>query len=173
MRRIGLIGITLVALLERASAAVDGCEKFAWSLARERALMAASDKSNVAAGETLAAFPKGAVVIRLQPASQTAFELPPERKPRLDRWFGGTVRFPALGRSGVYQVTLSKEAWVDIIQDGRYARSIGSSGRSDCPGLQKSVRLELGFAPFALDQWRFIGPDRLNHQPGRIVLLLR
>ncbi|MBR1284162.1 hypothetical protein JQ597_19115 [Bradyrhizobium sp. AUGA SZCCT0177] len=150
MRRIGLLGITLLALVAPAAAADDGCEKFAWSLARERAWFAASDKTSVASGVTLAAFPKAAIAIRLQPAGEAAFELPPERKPRIEKWFGGSVRFPATERPGIYQVTLSEDAWIDIVQDGRYARSVGSTGRSDCPGLRKSLRLELGATPFTL-----------------------
>jgi len=149
MRWIGLVGIALLALPGSAGAE-DGCERFAWPLARERAWVAAPDKANVASGATLVALPKAAIAISLQPAGQVAFELPPERKPRLERWFGGVVRFPALERPGIYQVTLSDEAWIDIVQEGRFARSVGSSGRSDCPGLRKSVRLELGAAPFAL-----------------------
>jgi hypothetical protein len=160
MRGIALFGVTLLALLQSADASADGCEKFAWSLAREQAWVAAPDKANVAAGQTLAALPKAAVVIHLQPASQAAFDLAPERKPRSDQWFGGTVRFPAIERPGIYQVTLSDDAWIDIIQDGRYARSVGSTGRSDCPGLRKSVRLELGPAPFAL-QISGVSSDRI------------
>jgi hypothetical protein len=160
MRGIALAGVAFLALLRSADASADGCEKFAWSLAREQVWVAAPDKASVAAGETLAALPKAAVVIRLQPASQAAFELPPERKPRSDQWFGGTVRFPAIERPGIYQVTLSDDAWIDIIQEGRYARSVGSTGRSDCQGLRKSVRLELGPAPFAL-QISGVASDRI------------
>ncbi|MBR1271023.1 hypothetical protein JQ629_26450 [Bradyrhizobium sp. AUGA SZCCT0222] len=150
MRRIGLLGITFLAMLTQASAADDGCEKFAWSLARERAWFTASDKTSVASGATLAAFPKAAIAISLRPAGEAVFEMPPERKPRIERWFGGSVRFPATERPGIYQVTLSEDAWIDIVQDGRYARSVGSTGRSDCPGLRKSLRLELGTTPFTL-----------------------
>jgi ABC-type tungstate transport system permease subunit len=49
-----------------------------------------------------------------------------------------------------YGVMLSDEAWIDVIQDGKFLRSIGSSGRSDCPGLRKSVRFELKPEPFVL-----------------------
>jgi hypothetical protein len=52
--------------------------------------------------------------------------------------------------TGTYQVTLSDEAWIDVIQDGKFLRSIGSSGRSDCPGVRKSVRFELKPEPFVL-----------------------
>jgi hypothetical protein len=76
--------------------------------------------------------------------------LPPEREPKTQCWFGGALRLPALEKAGSYQVTLSEEAWIDIVQDGRYARSIGSTGRSDCTGLRKSVRFELSAAPFVV-----------------------
>ena len=42
---------------------------------------------------------------------------------------------------------LSDDAWIDVIQNGRYARSVGSTGRSDCPGVRKSVRLDLDAEP--------------------------
>ncbi|MGZ5837010.1 MAG: hypothetical protein ACXWJ5_12520, partial [Xanthobacteraceae bacterium] len=76
------------------------------------------------------------------------FALPPERKSKSDHWFGGAVYFPAIERPGIFQVTLSEEAWIDVIQHGRYSRSVGSTGRSDCPGMRKSVRLELVQGPF-------------------------
>lgn len=140
----------LIAFLAPARAADDGCEKFAWSLAQERAWFAAADKAKLAAGESSAALPSGAFVLTLQPGGTATFAVPPERKPKSAASFGGAVWFPAPERPGVYQVTLSDEAWIDIVQDGRYARAIGSSGRGDCPGLRKSVRFELGSVPFVL-----------------------
>ena len=117
-------------------------------MASEQAWFAAPDKHIFATGDALAALPKAAFTVKLLPAGEAAFALPPERKPRSDRWFGGMLRLPALDRAGIYQVTLSEEAWIDIVQDGRYARPVGSTGRSDCPGIRKSVRLELGPSPF-------------------------
>ena len=102
------------------------------------------------AGESLTAVPNAAFNVRLQPASEASFVLPPERKPRSDGGFGGIVRLPALDRAGIYQITVSDEAWIDVVQDDRYARSVGSTGRSDCSALRKSVRLELGPAPFVV-----------------------
>ncbi|KRR10743.1 hypothetical protein [Bradyrhizobium valentinum] len=143
MLRSGLVAIVLIASFGPAAAADDGCEKFAWPLARDRAAFAAADKTTISAGETLAALPAGALVIRLQPGPQASFAMPPERKPRLEQWHGGLVRLPALPKPGIYQITLSDDAWIDVIQNGRYARSVGSTGRSDCPGVRKSVRLDL------------------------------
>jgi hypothetical protein len=127
MLRSGLVAIALIALLGPARAADDGCEKFAWSLVRERAAFAAADKTTIATGETLAALPAGALVIRLQPGAQASFAMPPERKPRTEQWHGGMVRLPALAKPGIYQITLSDDAWIDVIQNGRYARSVGST----------------------------------------------
>src|SRR5262245_8420494 len=159
MLRSVLAAVALISLLEPA-AADDGCEKFAWSLARERAAFAAADKPAIAAGETLPALPSGALVIRLQPGAQATFAMPPERKPRTEQWHGGMVRLPALPKPGIYQITLSEDAWIDVIQNGRYARSVGSTGRSDCPGVRKSVRLDLDASPVVL-QVSGVAPDTI------------
>ena len=166
MLRLSLVAIALLALLGPVKAADDGCEKFAWSLARERAAFAAADKA-IAAGETLAALPAGALVIRLQPAAQASFAMPPERKPRTEQWHGGMVRLPALPKPGIYQITLSDDAWVDVIQNGRYARSVGSTGRGDCPGVRKSVRLDLDASPVVL-QVSGVAPDTIAVTIGAV-----
>lgn len=150
MLRSGLAAVVLIASLGSVNAADDGCEKFAWPLARERANFAAADKTSVAAGETMTALPAGAFVLRLQPAAQASFAMPPERKPKIEQWHGGMLKFPALAKPGIYQITLSDDAWIDVIQNGRYARSVGSTGRSDCPGVRKSLRLDLDQSPFLL-----------------------
>jgi hypothetical protein len=148
VRLAGVLAFILSCAVPPAFAQDAGCDKFAWSLTRERALFAAADKRPLTAGAELAAIPKEAIVLSLQPAAQATFVLPPERKPKSDNWFGGGLRLPAPEKPGSYQVTLSQEAWIDIVQDGRYARSIGSSGRGDCSGLRKSVRFELNATPF-------------------------
>jgi hypothetical protein len=167
MFRSPLIALVLLALFGPARAADDGCEKFAWSLARERAAFAATGKTVITAGETLAALPAGALVIRLQQGAQASFEMPPERKPRTELWHGGMVRLPALAKAGIYQITLSDDAWIDVIQNGRYARSVGSTGRSDCPGVRKSVRLDLDASPVVL-QVSGVAPDTIAITIGAV-----
>src|SRR5262249_57356914 len=119
MRRVGLVCAIATPLLSPASAAENGCEKFAWSLARERAWFVAADQSNVVAGESLTAVPNAAFTVRLQPGAEASFALPPERKPKSDGWFGGIVRLPG-GQAGIYQITVSDDAWIDIVQQDRY-----------------------------------------------------
>jgi hypothetical protein len=148
--RAGAIILAMFAMVGPTAAEDTGCGNFAWPLTHERVQFAAADKPRVAAGTEFVAIPANAIVLSLQPAAQATFVLPPERKQKSENWFGGVLRFSASEKSGVYQVTLSDEAWVDIVQDGRYARSIGSTGRGDCTGLRKSIRFELNAAPFVL-----------------------
>ena len=148
--RASAIILAMLAVAGRAVADDMGCDKLAWSLTRARALFAAADKRPLTAGAELAAIPTEAIVLSLRPAGQATFVLPPERKPKSESWFGGGLRLPAPEKPGSYQLTLSQEAWIDVVQDGRYARSIGSTGRSDCSGLRKSVRFELNATPFVV-----------------------
>ena len=73
--------------------------------------------------EKLPAIPKTAFVLHLQSGAEAAYPMPPERKPRVERWFGGAVHFPALEKPGIYQVTLSEEAWTCRSSYGNAARA--------------------------------------------------
>jgi len=147
-----LITACVVLLCGSAAAAQEstGCDKFAWSLAKERASLAATDKAKVTTGDTIKMLPASAIVIALLPLNEVKFSLPPERKARTENGFGGAISFPAPLQPGILQVVLSEEAWIDIVQNGRYVRSVGTTGRSDCPGVRKSVRFEVENAPFVL-----------------------
>ena len=120
------------------------------SISSERGWFATIDKPTVHAGHKLSAIPTGAFVLQLEPAGSVSFELPPERKPKGETWFGGTVSLPAPAMGGIYQITISDDAWIDIVQEHNFVRSAGSTGRSDCTGLRKSVRLDLRALPFVL-----------------------
>ena len=45
--------------------------------------------------------------------------------------------------AGIYQITLSEEAWIDVAQGGALVKSSDFSGAKDCPGMRKSVRFPL------------------------------
>ena len=79
--------LLILALPVRAASEDGGCDRFAWPLARERDWFAASDKTKIASGDHLAKVPTEAFVVRLQPASQTSFALPPGISPQ-ERTFG-------------------------------------------------------------------------------------
>jgi hypothetical protein len=70
MTRIGLLCLTVFALLAPAIAAENGCQKFAWSVANEQAWFSAPDKLIFVAGENIATIPKAAFTVKLQPAGE-------------------------------------------------------------------------------------------------------
>lgn len=131
-----------------AAFADDGCGKFAWPLTRERAALLAPNLPMVPSGSAMDS--GRAFRLVLLPPDQAGYVMPPERKPRVGNWRGGIVQLPAPPRAGVYQLTLSHDAWVDVVQNGRYARSAGRSSRSDCPGLRKTMRFDLTASPIVL-----------------------
>ncbi len=144
-----LIGAAMVWAGLTSAQDLSGCGKFAWPLAREQAWFAAADKQSVASGMMMDRLPNAALLLRLEPTLRAKFALQPERAPSADK-YGGTLSFPAPERGGLYQVTASADAWIDVVQDGRFAKSVGSTGRRDCPGVRKSLRFDLRQAPFVV-----------------------
>jgi len=144
-----LVGAVMLCAGQAAAQDLSGCEKFAWPLARERAWFAAPSKQSVASGTSLDKVPIAAVTVTLEPASRAKFALPPERAASADK-YGGSVSLSAPDRPGLYQVTASEDAWIDVVQDGRFVKSVGSTGQRDCPGLRKSLRFDLRQAPFVI-----------------------
>ncbi len=124
------------------------CAEFAWPLTRERSLFAAPDLPSIVSGAHVAA--TGGFAVKLRPRAEVTFALPPERAPKTPGPFAAAVEVAAPARAGVYQVTLSDEAWIDVVQAGARVKSARFTGKRDCPGLRKSVRFELVPAPFTL-----------------------
>ena len=120
-----------------------GCEKFKWSIARERAWFAASPKP-VAVGADISAGDSG-YAVALGPGAAAVFPVSPERPPKAGT-FGGVVK-TNIGKAGLYQITLSDEAWVDVVQNGARVKSSDFSGQKACPGVRKSVRFDLAAGP--------------------------
>lgn len=119
-----------------------GCARFKWPVDRERSAFGTPGLQVVEAGKPLPGIMDPAIV-RLKPLAEAGFERPPGRKPK-DGTFGVAIRTPPLAVSGTYQVTISDDAWIDVIQNGRELRSFGVSAERDCPNVRKSVRFSLG-----------------------------
>ena len=120
-----------------------GCDRFKWSVYRERSAFGTPGLQKVDAGKPLPGIMDPAIV-RLQATDSGAFVMPPGHKPRQGT-FGTVVKTPPLAVGGTYQITLSDEAWIDVIQDGKEVRSSAFTGDKDCPNVRKSVRFS--FAP--------------------------
>jgi hypothetical protein len=125
-----------------------GCESFKWPLDKERAAFDDPALEKAASGAVRGPLKEQAFTLALVSAKDVAFTVPPAKKKH--DGFAGLVAFAAPEKSGTYQVTLSAEGWIDLVQNGAALASTDHSGAKNCPGLRKSVRFEVGDAPVAL-----------------------
>ena len=52
--------------------------------------------------------------------------------------------------AGIYTISLSAGAWVDVIQDGHFLKPKAFSGATDCEGIRKTMKYELAASRFIL-----------------------
>ena len=133
----------LVFLLIGAAPARADCDHFKWKLDQEKTWFAQTPKLVEAGGAIAGA--SGAYEVALKPESAAGYVIAP--KTLTAGAFGAIVRIAAIPKPGLYQVTLSREAWVDVIQNGARARTRNVSRQRDCPSFKKSVRLLLSAGP--------------------------
>jgi hypothetical protein len=94
-----------------------GCDKFKWSIEHERAALTAPDRIKLASGAELAAIPATGMTITLVTPAEARLPTPPERAPK-DGTFAGFASFKAAPKPGIYTISLSAGAWIDVVQDG-------------------------------------------------------
>jgi hypothetical protein len=130
-----------------------GCDKFKWPIDRERVALTAPDRIKLASGSEQTAWPSSGVTLALVAPQDAKLPSPPERAPK-DGTFAGFVTFKAAPKtapkSGLYTISLSAGAWVDVVQDGRFLKPVAFSGATDCEGIRKTMKYDLGASPFVL-----------------------
>jgi hypothetical protein len=139
MTSAGVVALFL-ALAGAGAHAQDGpaCDKFKWSVERERGWF--GDVASVDSGAVIVA--NRGYAVALQPTDAVVFRVTPERAPRPDT-FGAMLDVANAGAPGLYQITLSDDAWIDVVQEGARLPSVAFTGQKDCPGARKSVRFAL------------------------------
>jgi hypothetical protein len=125
-----------------------GCDKFKWPIAHEQAALQANDKAMVQSGAAIAV--DVAAVLHLQPYPDSHLTMAPERAPKSPTSNAGMANAPAPA-AGVYKISVSQAAWIDVVQDGAFVKSSGFSGVLDCPGIRKSVKFSLAAKPFTIE----------------------
>lgn len=154
-RALASVALTLIIVGSNGASAQDmpaGCAAFKWPLDNERKAFEAAGLETVATGAARGAWKEQAFALALQPDTNVAYVLPPAKKKKETdaKRSGGIVTFAAPEKGGTYQVTLSGEAWIDLVQEGSALEAADHSGVKDCPGLRKSVRFAVGEAPVTL-----------------------
>ena len=133
----------------RAAEEPSGCDKFKWSIDHERAALTAPDRAKLASGSQVTAVPSTGMILSLRAPSEAKLPSPPERAPK-EGTFAGFTSFKAAPKAGIYTISLSAGAWVDVVQDGHFLKPKGFSGATDCDGIRKTMKYELAAAPFVL-----------------------
>jgi hypothetical protein len=85
----------------------------------------------------------------LRAPAEAKLPSPPERAPK-EGTFAGFVSFKTAPKAGIYTVSLSAGGWVDLVQDGHFLKPKAFSGATDCDGIRKTMRYEIGAKPFQL-----------------------
>ena len=145
------LSIALVLICAPAFAAEEpsGCDKFKWPVDRERAALTAPDRAKLASGSEQAALPSSGVTLALVAPQDAKLPSPPERAPK-DGTFAGFASFRTAPKAGLYTISLSAGAWVDVVQDGHFLKPVAFSGATDCDGIRKTMKYELSAQPFVL-----------------------
>jgi hypothetical protein len=125
-----------------------GCDKFKWPIERERAALTAPDRAKLASGSEQAALPSSAITLGLVAPAEAKLPTPPERAPK-DGTFAGFTSIKS-AKAGLYTVSLSTGAWIDVVQDGHFLKPVAFSGATDCDGIRKTMKYELSAQPFVL-----------------------
>jgi len=126
-----------------------GCDKFKWPIERERAALTAPDRIKLASGGELAALPSTGITLALQPPADAKLPTPPERAPK-EGTFAGFASFTTAPKAGIYTISLSAGGWVDVVQDGHFLKPKAFSGATDCEGIRKTMKYQIGASPFVL-----------------------
>jgi len=126
-----------------------GCDKFKWNIDHERAALTAPDRMKLVSGGELAALPSTGMTLDLSPPAEAKLPTPPERAPK-EGTFAGFTSFKNPPKAGIYTVSLSAGAWVDVVQDGHPLKPKAFSGATDCDGIRKTMKYEISASPFVL-----------------------
>jgi hypothetical protein len=137
-----------------------GCDKFKWPLDQERSLLTGGKAATVASGSSVTSQLPVAVTVSLVPFADAKLPAAPERAPRLPTSFAGFVQVSPPAHEGTYKISLSSEAWVDVVQAGHLVKSVAFSGAMGCEGIRKSVKFDLKAEPFAV---------QLSNAPGNSI----
>jgi hypothetical protein len=149
MRGVSVIALLLLCSPAHAAEEPSGCDKFKWNIDHERAALTASDRAKLASGSEIAALPSSGMILTLVAPADAKLPTPPERAPK-EGTFAGFTSFKTAPKAGVYTVSLSSGAWVDVVQDGHFLKPKAFSGATDCDGIRKTMKYELSAAPFLL-----------------------
>lgn len=151
-RLLPALALGLAGTLLGASSALAECTGFKWPLDTELAWFNAGNDVAAKSGDEIAEVPAKAIALKLLPAKSVKMPVAAGVKEEVvgPNQFSGWITFPAGVKPGLYQVTLSTDGWIDVVQNGAVVHSKGFTGRRECKAFHKSVRYEVGAGPVSI-----------------------
>jgi hypothetical protein len=150
MRKFFFIAASLLAAAPAwAAEEPSGCDKFKWNIDHERAALTAPNRVKLSSGSAMAGLPSTGMTLALTTPADAKLPTPPERTPK-DGTFAGFTRLTAAPKAGIYTISLSAGAWIDVVQDGHFLKPKAFSGATDCDGIRKTMKYEVSASPFVL-----------------------
>ena len=127
-----------------AAAQDDNCRSFAWSVGREVDLF---DEPLPVVADAQGLPKDGAFTLVLKPVADVIYPVAPARGS--DGGRGGVVTIESVP-AGRYQIALSADAWVDVVQENKRL-PIANFGRDQrCPGVVRSIEIDAKSKPLTL-----------------------
>jgi len=139
MRTAFLIGFILLGTASAfAAEEPSGCDKFKWPIEQERTALTAPDRVKLSSGGELVTPPTTGIALTLVPPADAKLPTPPERTPK-EGTFAAYINFKNVAKAGLYTISLSAGAWIDVVQDGHSLKPKGFSGAPRVAGGEKFV----------------------------------
>jgi hypothetical protein len=133
-----------------APARADDCGAMGWSVKNEQSWFADKNLPRRASGARLKRIDR-AVDLELKPLKQATFFLPPKKKPK-DGSYAGVVTFFGVPKPGLYQVTLSEPAEIDVFENGARIEPQARASAPNCENAVASARYALQTGDLVLVQ---------------------
>jgi hypothetical protein len=135
--------LPLAAGVTAALADDDPCAGFKWDVSAERALFNSSAVS-MSAGlpGSSRVTPNQLYAIKLMPATQVVFPVPPGRTSPAEGTYAGVFAL-SIPSSGRYRIAIDGPYWIDVVADGKLVPPSDYEGLHGCPAPRKIVEFLL------------------------------
>ncbi len=149
-KKLGLVfALALIAPVAASGEEQKPCSGFRWPIQTEMSWITSDDSQPLDTTAEIASPAPKAITLKMQPTKDAALPVKPGVKNQAipPESFSGWFKIASLPKEGLYQVTLSQHAWIDMVQNGAPLPNAGFTGDPSCGIVRKSVRYRVGQGP--------------------------
>lgn len=141
-----ILAVALLGATAIPAAAQEEYSGFGWPMGTEIAWMTSANSEAIESGAKMPGVAAKAIDLKLKPSKEVTLPVKSGMKKQAiaPDSYSGWFEVASLPKSGLYQISLSHEGWIDVAQNGEPVQSHGFTGKKGCKAVRKSVRFELG-----------------------------